>query len=347
MIDPNIYMQRAFELAELGKGSVSPNPLVGCVIANNNKIIGEGFHQKYGESHAEVNAINAVRDKSLLETSDVFVTLEPCSHYGKTPPCADLLISHQVKKVWVANLDPNPLVSGRGMKKLEQAGIETETGILTHLGEEVNRRFFTFMRKKRPYIILKWAETADGFVARKNFDSKWISNSHSRQLAHKLRAEEDAIMVGTNTARYDDPQLNVRDWQGSNPLRVVIDKTLSLPEGLKLFADGLPTICYNRLKSETKGAVTFHQLKDDDFAEAIMADLYQRKIQSIIIEGGSKLLTSFIEKGLWDEAMIFKSQNVFEEGISSPTSTLDKDLLMQPEDKTDVQGDTLMIIKNK
>ncbi|MEL6561211.1 MAG: bifunctional diaminohydroxyphosphoribosylaminopyrimidine deaminase/5-amino-6-(5-phosphoribosylamino)uracil reductase RibD [Bacteroidota bacterium] len=347
MIDPNIYMQRAFELAELGKGSVSPNPLVGCVIVYEDQIIGEGFHQKYGEGHAEVNAVNAVKDKSLLKKSDVFVTLEPCSHHGKTPPCADMLISHQVKKVWVANLDPNPLVSGRGMKKLEQAGIETETGVLADLGEEVNRRFFTFMRKKRPHIILKWAETADGFVARKNYNSKWISNPYSRQLVHKLRAEEDAILVGTNTARYDNPQLNVRDWKGNNPLRIVIDKTLSLPENLKLFTDGFPTICYNQLKNESHGAVTFHQLEEDDFAEAIMADLYQRKVQSVIIEGGSRLLTSFMEKGLWDEAMIFKSKNVFKEGISSPTSTIDKDLLMQPEDRTDVQGDTLIMIKNK
>lgn len=347
MIDPNIYMKRAFELAELGKGSVSPNPLVGCVIIQNGKIIGEGFHQKYGEGHAEVNAVNSVKDKSLLKDADVFVTLEPCSHYGKTPPCADLLIKHQVKKVWVANPDPNPLVSGRGMKKLEEAGIEIETNILSDIGEEVNRRFFTFMRKKRPYIILKWAETADGFVARKNYDSKWISNSYSRQLVHKLRAEEDAIMVGTNTARYDDPQLNVRDWAGSNPIRIVIDKKLSLPENLKLFADGSPTICYNQVKSEIIGAVTFHKLGQADFTEAIIADLYERKIQSVIVEGGSKLLSSFIEKGLWDEAMIFKSVNIFKEGISAPTSLLDKDLLLQPDHRMDVQGDTLIIIKNK
>lgn len=347
MIDPYIYMQRAFELASLGKGSVSPNPLVGCVIVHDDQIIGEGYHQKYGEGHAEVNAVNAVQNKELLKESDIFVTLEPCSHHGKTPPCADLLIRYQVKKVWIANLDPNPLVSGNGFEKLKNAGIEVKIGIDSDTGEEVNRRFFTFMRKKRPYIILKWAETADGFVARKNYDSKWISNVYCRQLAHKLRAEEDAIMVGTNTAHYDDPKLNVRDWHGTNPLRIVIDKQLTLSKDLQLFSDGERTICYNSIKNEDSGVVIYVKLQSEDFFELMLEDLYKRKIQSLIIEGGAKLLASSIEKGLWDEAMIFKSKNTFGEGISSPTFLIDKQILSQPESETDVQGDTLILIKNK
>ncbi len=273
MIDPNIYMQRAFELAKLGIGSVSPNPLVGCVIVYQDKIIGEGYHQKYGESHAEVNAINSVKNKELLKEADVFVTLEPCSHYGKTPPCADLLVKHQVKKVWIANLDPNPKVDGGGIEKLKKAGIEIETGLNSEIGEDINRRFFTFMRKKRPHIILKWAETEDGYVARKNFDSKWISNTYSRQLVHKLRAEEDSIMVGTNTAKYDNPKLNVRDWNGSNPLRIVIDKQLSLANNLHLFADDEQTICYNLVNHEKSGSVTYVKLDSENFLEAILADL--------------------------------------------------------------------------
>src|SRR6478609_11980434 len=194
------FMQRAFELAKLGAGSVSPNPMVGCVIVHRGEIIGEGWHKKYGEAHAEVNAIDSVKEKKVLNESVVYVTLEPCSHFGKTPPCADLLIQHRVKKVVVSNLDSNPLVSGNGVKKLRAAGIEVVTGILDKAGRELNKRFFTFMEKQRPYIILKWAETADGFIARENYDSKWISNEHSRKLVHQWRTEEDAVLVGSRTA---------------------------------------------------------------------------------------------------------------------------------------------------
>ena len=250
-------MRRALELAENGRGQVSPNPLVGCVIEHHGKIIGEGWHQKYGEAHAEVNAVNSVKDKSLLKEACVYVSLEPCAHFGKTPPCADLLVENQVKKVVICNTDPNPLVAGKGIVKLREAGIEVETGILEKEGLELNKRFFHYLEKKRPYIILKWAETADGFIARKNFDSKWISNTLSRKLVHKWRTEEDAILVGTNTALYDNPQLNARDWTGNNPVRIVIDRHLKLPADLHLFDEQIPTICYNLIKNRNSGNVTF------------------------------------------------------------------------------------------
>ncbi|MGM9510624.1 bifunctional diaminohydroxyphosphoribosylaminopyrimidine deaminase/5-amino-6-(5-phosphoribosylamino)uracil reductase RibD [Larkinella sp. GY13] len=237
-------MSRALELAKLGRGHVSPNPMVGCVIVHNQRIIGEGWHRQYGGPHAEVNAVRAVTDESLLPESTVYVTLEPCSHFGKTPPCADLLIAKRVKKVIVCNDDPNPLVAGKGLAKLRAAGIEVETGLLAERGRELNRRFFTFIEQQRPYLILKWAETADGFMAPADFRPIPISSPLSRQLVHKWRTEEDAIMVGTNTARHDNPQLNARLWSGRNPVRIVIDKHLQLPTSLHLF-DGLqPTLVY-------------------------------------------------------------------------------------------------------
>src|SRR5882672_8135505 len=207
MTPDELFMQRALELAQLGIGYVSPNPRVGCVIVHENKIIGEGWHRKFGEAHAEVNAINSVKEQSLLKESTVYVNLEPCSHFGKTPPCVDLLIEHHVKKVVIGNLDINPLVQGQGIKKLKDAGIETLTGVLEKEGHELNKRFFTFIEKQRPYIILKWAQTSDEFIAQKNFESKWISNEFSRQLVHRWRSEEDALLVGTRTASHDNPSL--------------------------------------------------------------------------------------------------------------------------------------------
>jgi diaminohydroxyphosphoribosylaminopyrimidine deaminase/5-amino-6-(5-phosphoribosylamino)uracil reductase len=330
-------MQRALELAQLGQGFVSPNPMVGCVIVCENQVIGEGWHKKYGDWHAEVNAVNAVQDPELLKESTVYVTLEPCSHFGKTPPCADLLVRNQVKKVVICNVDTNPLVGGKGITKLKQAGIEVQTDILESKGRALNKRFFTFMEKKRPYIILKWAQTADGFIARENFDSKWISNDFSRTLVHKWRTEEDAILVGTGTALHDDPQLNVRNWQGKNPLRIVIDLHLRLPSYLHLFDGKQPTICYNLHKSGTEENLTWAQLQQpDNSMQEIIQDLYARKIQSVIVEGGSKILNSFIEKGLWDEARIFESPQVFEKGIAAPA------LRAKSESTENLFGDKLM-----
>lgn len=311
-------MQRALELATLGRGHVSPNPLVGSVIVHEGKIIGEGWHRKYGEAHAEVNAVNSVDDKSLLPESTVYVNLEPCSHFGKTPPCADMLIRHKVKKVVVANLDSNPLVSGEGVKKLRAAGIEVITGILDKQGHALNRAFFTVMNRQRPYIVLKWAETADGFIARENYDSKWISHALSRQLVHKWRTELDAIMVGSRTAAHDNPQLNVRDWTGRNPVRVVIDRFLKLSSSLHVFDGSQKTIRYNVLKHEEHPNLMLVRLDEENFLHEIVKDLHRQKIQSVLVEGGAHLLQLFIDAGLWDEARIFHSPRNFGKGIAAP-----------------------------
>ena len=312
------FMARALELASLGQGHVSPNPLVGSVVVHDGKIIAEGWHKKYGGPHAEVNAINNVADKSVLKESTVYVTLEPCSHFGKTPPCADMLIASKVKKVVVANLDPNPLVNGSGIHKLRASGIEVITGILDKKGREVNRRFFCFMEKQRPYIVLKWAETSDGFIARKNFDSKWISDEFSRQLVHKWRTEEDAVLVGMRTAQYDNPRLDVRDWSGRNPIRIVIDRFLKLSPTLNLFDGSQKTICYNVLKHEELHSTSMIRIDEEEFLTHLVHDIYKQNIQSVTIEGGAQTLQRFIDAGLWDEARIFVSPQTFQDGIKAP-----------------------------
>lgn len=313
-----LYMNRAMELALNGRGKVSPNPMVGCVIVYQDKIIGEGYHQKYGEPHAEVNAIHSVQNKELLSESTLYVNLEPCSHFGKTPPCADLIIKHQIKKVVVANLDTNPLVAGKGIQKLKNAGIEVQIGIMEREGKSLNKRFFTFMKRVRPYIILKWAETADGYIARENYDSKWISNSLSRRLVHKWRSEEDAIMVGTNTAFYDNPQLNVRDWTGRNPIRIVIDRNLRLPAHLHLFDGKQPTICYNSIKDNISPNVEHIKIKEGNFIKQVIENLYAKRIQSVLVEGGSGLINSLLENDLWDEIRVFRTAICFGQGIKAP-----------------------------
>jgi len=311
-------MKRALQLAKNGLGSVSPNPMVGCVIVYNDIIIGDGWHQKFGEAHAEVNAINSVADKSLLSESTVYVTLEPCSYVGKTPACSDLLITSGVKKVVIASLDPNPKVAGNGVKALENTGIEVEIGVLTKESIALNKRFFINQHLNRPYILLKWAQTKDGFVARKNFDSKWISNAYSRQLVHQWRAEEDAILVGKNTAKFDNPSLTVRNWEGKNPIRVVLDRNLELNSKLNLFNGEAETLVYN-LKENRKGkGLEFIKLENSNFIHSLSKGLYTRNIGSVIIEGGSKVLSQFIELGLWDEARVFTSNQLFVEGINAP-----------------------------
>ncbi len=316
------YMQRALELAAMGLGSVSPNPMVGCVIVYNDQIIGEGYHQKYGEAHAEVNAINAVKDQSLLQKATAYVTLEPCAHWGKTPPCANLLVEKKVARVVIAAVDSNPLVGGKGIKILQDAGIEVITGILEDQARIQNKRFFTQIEKKRPYVILKWAQTSDGFVARSDYSSKWISISSSRQLVHRWRSEEDGILVGKNTASHDDPSLNVREWVGENPVRLVIDSRLELPRNIKLFDQTIPTICFNTLKSEKQENLEYVKLREAFEISDLLDELVNRNIQSILVEGGSFLLSKFIASGLWDEARVFTSQNKFEAGIPAPKLNL-------------------------
>ncbi len=332
-------MYRALELARLGLGNVSPNPMVGCVIVKDDKIIGEGYHQQYGGPHAEVNAVKEVKDQTLLTESTVYVTLEPCAHFGKTPPCADLLVKHQVKRVVICNDDPNPLVAGQGIQRLRDAGIEVEVGLLKEEGRALNRRFFTAFEKKRPYVILKWAQTVDGFVARENYDSKWISNAYSRQLVHKWRAEEDAILVGTNTARYDNPSLTTRNWKGKDPVRLFIDRTLDLNKGLHLLDGSVPTYCFTEGQGENRPNLTFIQ-QEEMTPEAILAAISELKIQSLIVEGGSKLLNSFLESGLWDEARVFIAPHSFAKGIAAPL--ISGELLSE----TDVLQDRLLIYKN-
>jgi diaminohydroxyphosphoribosylaminopyrimidine deaminase/5-amino-6-(5-phosphoribosylamino)uracil reductase len=312
------YMQRALELARNGCGNVSPNPLVGCVVVHEGKIVGEGWHKKYGEAHAEVNAIASVEDQSLLQASTLYVNLEPCSHVGKTPPCADHIIQHGVQKVIIANEDINPLVAGKGIKKLRDAGITVITDILSKEGADLNRRFFTYMKKKRPHIILKWAETSDGFIARKNNESRWISDEYSRQLVHKWRSEEDAVLIASGTAWYDNPRLDVRDWTGRDPVRIVIDRFLKLGSNQNLFNRKQMTICYNLVKEGAHENLTYVRLKPENFLETMMQHLYTQRIQSVIVEGGGQILSGFIKLKLWDEARIFISPQKFEQGVPAP-----------------------------
>ncbi len=310
-------MQRALELAELGRGSVSPNPMVGCVIVHQVKIIGEGYHKKYGEAHAEVNAIHSVNDHSIFPESTVYVTLEPCAHHGKTPPCADLLIEKKIKRIVVACRDPFDQVDGKGIEKLQKAGLEVELGVLEKESIELNKRFFTSVQKERPYVILKWAQTSDGFVARENYDSKWISNSYSRQLVHKWRTDEDAILVGKNTAIHDNPSLTAREWTGRNPVRVLLDSNLEVPKNANLFKNEAPTLVLNSIKEEKTENIEW--LKTDlNNPWSVLRKLYERNIQSVIIEGGSQVLNSFINENCWDEARVFTSETTFGKGIAAP-----------------------------
>lgn len=316
-------MRRALDLAALGRKAVPPNPMVGCVITYGGQVIGEGWHQRFGGPHAEVNAIRSVKDSSLLSKCRLYVTLEPCSHYGKTPPCADFLIEHGVRDVVACTTDPNPLVAGRGLRKLLEAHCKVHTGLLEDLGLSLNRRFFTFHQRKRPYIVLKWAETADGFIAKPDFRQAWITQPLARKLVHKWRTEEQAIMVGTRTARHDNPRLDARDWSGESPLRIVIDRALGLPEGHHLFDRSIPTLVYNCLRADTAENLDHIRLEPkEDLLPQIIDDLYSRNVQSVLVEGGTGLLESCLRSGLWDEARVFRSSIAFGEGVKAPTLNL-------------------------
>jgi diaminohydroxyphosphoribosylaminopyrimidine deaminase/5-amino-6-(5-phosphoribosylamino)uracil reductase len=298
------YISRCIAIAKNGLGTTAPNPMVGCVIVHDSKIIGEGFTSPYGGAHAEVNAINSVKDKSLFKEATLYVTLEPCSHFGKTPPCSNLIIEHGIKNVVIGCIDDNEKVAGRGITKLKAAGCSVTVGVLEDECKEHHKRFFTFHNKKRPYIILKWAETADGFMApshKKEQQPVWITNQYSRQLVHKWRAEEQAILVGTNTVLEDNPSLTTRDWDGKHPMRIVLDKNKVLSKEYKVFNDKAKTM----LIRETSAA-------------AICSLLFEANINSVIIEGGAKTLQLFIESALWDEARVFIGKSVFMEGIKAP-----------------------------
>lgn len=323
------YMLRCLELANNGFGNVAPNPMVGCVIVYERKIIGEGYHQEYGKAHAEVNAIHSVKDKTLLKKSTLYVNLEPCAHFGKTPPCANLIIEYHIPRVVIGCVDSFSEVSGKGIEKLKTAGIEVVVGVLEKESLELNKRFFTFHNKKRPYIILKWAETKDGYIdverineiagQTNNEVDNWITSPLSKQLVHKWRSEEAAIMVGTNTALNDNPQLNVREWNGRNPVRVVVDLHDRLPQNLHVFDKSIPTLVFSLTKQEQENNLTFVKINDSkNLIQEVLNELYKRNIQSIIIEGGATLLQSFIDQNLWDEARVFVGNNYFKKGLNAP-----------------------------
>ena len=325
MVNHEIYMQRCLDLAALGAGRVSPNPMVGAVIVHEGKIIGEGYHQKYGEAHAEVNAVNQALAKhpnaaQLLKQAIIYVSLEPCAHYGKTPPCADLIIKHQIPKVVVGCRDPFAQVDGKGIEKLQQAGVEVTVGILEQECRELNKRFFTRVQKQRPYIILKWAQTANGYFAPADGSQQWITGPEAKKLVHQWRSEEDAILVGKNTVRIDNPQLSNRLWPGKSPKRVVIDRNLELDNGLHLFDNSVETFVFNAIKTDVREKTKYIALEDFErfVPQYILFQLYLQDVQSIIIEGGAHTLNTFIEAGLWDEARIFTGEMLLPAGIRAP-----------------------------
>ena len=324
-LDKEIFwMQRALDLAIMGSGFVAPNPLVGCVILKDEIIIGEGFHQKYGEAHAEVNAINSLVDPSDIVGSTIYVNLEPCSHHGRTPPCADLLIKSRVKRVVICNIDPNPVVAGEGIAALKKAGIEVSIGLLTEKGEEINRKFFHFQREKKPYITLKFACSQDHFIAKVNGEPISFSNSESQQLVHKMRAENQAILIGVQTAIADNPTLNVRFWQGNSPLRIIIDPSNRLPKEAKLVKDQAPLLVFTKHHSETVGDKKWIAVGDknpQEFLDSILTYCYQNNIQSIMVEGGTRTANQFYKAGLINEIWKIEKQIKLGEGILAPILT--------------------------
>jgi len=324
------FMRRCFELAGKGLGNVAPNPLVGAVIVHNGKIIGEGYHRKYGEPHAEANAVASVENQELLKESTLYVNLEPCSHYGKNPPCAELIIRKQIPKVVIANKDPFPEVSGRGINMMREAGIEVIEDFLAEEGWTLNRRFFTFHTKKRPYIILKWAQTVNGFmdITRESPETPAlrISNKITSMLVHKLRAEESTILVGTKTALLDNPELTVRNWRGKNPVRVLIDKDLQVPLNFRIYNEKSSTIIFTKKAPENISyqhieyiEVPFDGAGETLNLEILLEKLYERNLQSLIVEGGSRLLSSFIQSGIWDEMQVETASTLtIPDGVPAP-----------------------------
>jgi len=314
-------MQRCFQLALLGSGHVAPNPMVGAVLVHNDRIIGEGFHRKYGEAHAEVNCISSVASSSqhLVCKSTLYVSLEPCTHYGKTPPCADLIIKNAIKNVVIGCTDPFEKVNGSGIEKLAAAGINVVPGLLEAEALALNKRFFTFHQKQRPYIILKWAQSNNYKIA-DGLQRTYISHEYTNMLVHKWRSEEGAIMAGTNTVLQDDPSLTTRLWPGNNPLRIIIDRHLKIPEEAAVMKDDLPIIILNTIKHEEKGEKLFYRTGEaDDLLAVTLNLLHQRNITSLIVEGGAVLLQSFIDSGLWDEARIITNKEMYiEEGTAAP-----------------------------
>ena len=345
MTTHEFYMKRCIELAKNGLGTTYPNPLVGSVIVHEGKIIGEGWHKKAGEPHAEVNAVKSVKDKSLLKEATIYVSLEPCSHFGKTPPCCNLIIANEIPNVVVGSVDPFAKVAGSGIKKLVENGKNVTVGILEAECNELNKRFFTFHQKQRPFIILKWAETTDGFIAPISKEEKapvWITNQYSRQLVHKWRTEEQAILVGTNTVLYDNPKLDARDFSGNNPIRIALDKSGKISDKFHLKNKSQKTIFITESKNfiSTENCIYENTIFDTDLTSSICSILHKQEIQSVIIEGGSKTLQSFINANLWDEARVFIGQTTFQNGTIAPI------ISGNPVASFDIMNDELKIFKN-
>jgi diaminohydroxyphosphoribosylaminopyrimidine deaminase/5-amino-6-(5-phosphoribosylamino)uracil reductase len=343
----DFYMQRCASLAMQGLGTTAPNPMVGCVIVYDDRIIGEGFHTAFGKPHAEVMAVQSVKDAELLAKSTLYVSLEPCCHYGKTPSCTQLIIQSNLKRVVVGTLDPFPAVAGKGVQQLKDAGIEVVCGVQEDLCKDLNKRFFTFHNKKRPYIVLKWAQTSDGFidVIRTNDEPRilWISGEQARVLVHKWRAEEQAIMIGANTAQLDNPSLTTRYWHGKNPLRVVIDTDGALPGTLNVFNNEAETLYFTAKKNISLPENIRQYVLDftTDVIPGIFSVLVEMNIQSVIVEGGNVLLNSLIQSQLWDEARVFTSGVLFGAGIAAPEIFSEKKELVK------VQDDSLVYYYNQ
>ncbi len=318
------YMARSLELAASGSGQVAPNPMVGSVIVCHGKIIGEGYHRKYGGPHAEVNAISAVQVPEMFKESTLYVTLEPCAHHGQTPPCSDLIIEKKIPRVVIGTSDPFSEVAGKGIEKLQKAGVEVETDVLQRECRELNKRFFTFHEKKRPFVILKWAQTLDGFIdiprdPEAFGQPTWITGDLALELVHKIRAGEGAILVGTRTAEKDNPSLTVRRWSGDNPLRAVIDRNLRLPPNLNLLDNSTPTLVFNAKKNSFSNNTAFVKIDfNRNILPQILTELYRKNILSVIVEGGFHLLESFFSAGLWDEAHVFIGDRFFFNGQKAP-----------------------------
>lgn len=324
MIIEEKYMARCIELARGGTGHVAPNPMVGAVVVHNGKIIGEGFHRRYGQAHAEVNAIATVQDETLLRDATLYVNLEPCSHYGKTPPCAELIIRKGIPRVVVGCLDPFPEVSGRGIRMLRDAGVKVVTGILEKEARALNFAFMTFQQQKRPYIYLKWAQSADGFIDAERADATTppvvLSSPETLRRVHRLRSEVAAVMVGTRTALLDNPSFTTRHWTGSSPVRIVLDRSLCLPTSIRLLDGTIPTLVFTACKAESRPNVTYVPI---DFGQAVLPQvlhyLYKQKLNSLLVEGGTRLLNSFIEAGLWDEARVETAPVLLRKGVKAPS----------------------------
>jgi diaminohydroxyphosphoribosylaminopyrimidine deaminase/5-amino-6-(5-phosphoribosylamino)uracil reductase len=320
--EQNLYMSRCLELAKLGAGNVAPNPMVGAVLVHENRIIGEGYHQKYGEAHAEVNCINSVKDadKALISQSVLYVSLEPCAHYGKTPPCANLIIANKIPKVVVGCRDPFAAVDGKGIEKLRQANVEVVFGVMEQECKDLNKRFFCFNTKQRPYIILKWAQSKNHKIANADFSRVYITNTLSNRLIHRWRSEEAGIMVGTNTALQDNPALNTRHWTGQNPVRLIVDMNLRLPATLKIFDGTQKTVIFNASRQEQQDNLLFYKIdKEQSIVKALIKACYELKLQSVLIEGGNKLAESFINEGAWDEARVIENTElIIDNGLRAP-----------------------------